>query len=330
MNRFFFTCGDVNGIGPEIIVKSLNQIKITSSFQIVFFCPQNVFEETLKIVPPNFSYAIIKNFDRISAEKGKVFIYDIGSVKTNYGKPTISSGKASYNAIIQACNFAKENHNSAIITAPISKYAFQKAGISFPGHTELLADYFEIQKFAMMFVSKNMKAGLITIHIPIKDIAQNLTKSKLENTVQVIYNSLRKDFSIKYPKIALLGLNPHAGEDGKIGREELELLKPLIKKNKNFLNGPFVPDAFFGNKLYKKYDCTIGLYHDQILIPFKLMNFNRGVNFTAGLPIVRTSPDHGTAFDIAGKGIANPESMIEAYNFAVKILKNRQIDFGNK
>jgi 4-hydroxythreonine-4-phosphate dehydrogenase len=174
-----------------------------------------------------------------------------------------------------------------------------------------------------------MKAALVTIHIPVKDISKQLTKKSVESVIKVVIKSLRRDFIIHSPKVALLGLNPHAGEKGKIGNEELELLNPLVKKFKKILTGPHVPDAFFGNQLFKKFDCTIGIYHDQLLIPFKLLNFNKGVNFTAGLPIVRTSPDHGTAFDIAGKYIAKEGSMLEAYKYANLIVNNRKSNLEN-
>ncbi|MBK8946766.1 MAG: 4-hydroxythreonine-4-phosphate dehydrogenase PdxA [Ignavibacteriae bacterium] len=325
MRKFAFTCGDVNGIGPEIVIKSLNKLNPRKQSQIIFICPHNIFIETLKNIPAKFDFIITKNiFSELN--KNKVLIYDLGHVNSDLGKPTVTSGKVCYNSIITACNFAKENLIQAIITAPISKLALHKAKINFPGHTELLADFFSVKKFAMMFLSNKIKAGLTSIHIPIKSIPKEITNKKLSEISEIIQKSLQTDFKIKNPKIAMLGLNPHAGENGKIGKEEIEIINPLIKKTK-YLFGPFVPDAFFGNHLYKNFDATIGLYHDQILIPFKLMNFNSGVNFTAGLPIVRTSPDHGTAFDIAGKGIANPQSMLAAFKFAEIILKNRNTIF---
>ncbi|MCB9207542.1 MAG: 4-hydroxythreonine-4-phosphate dehydrogenase PdxA [Ignavibacteriales bacterium] len=323
MKTFAFTCGDINGIGPEIVLKTINKISSQKNIRIVFICPINVFKQTLNLIHAKFSYHYSKEFLFDQGNPNSVLIYDFGTAKLQYGKETANSGRISYQSIITACKLAKEKKVDAIVTAPISKFAFQKAKIRFPGHTELLAEYFGVKNYAMMFVSKKMKAGLITIHIPIKEISEKLTKSKLENTIDVIMQSLRKDFGIENPKVALLGLNPHSGENGKIGKEEIELLNPVIKRYSKFLNGPFVPDAFFGNHLYRNFDCTIGIYHDQILIPFKLMNFDKGVNFTAGLRIVRTSPDHGTAYDIAGKGIANAQSTIEAFNFAKLILKNR-------
>jgi 4-hydroxythreonine-4-phosphate dehydrogenase len=321
MNTTIFTCGDVNGIGPEIVVKTLNEIYPRSKNRLIFVCPKNIFVETSKLISPKFPYTFIKKVPK--SQHNSVLILNIGNTELNIGENTKESGLASYNSIIEACKLSDIDLNSSIITAPISKLAFSKAGIKFPGHTELFANYFNASKFAMMFVSKKMKAGLVTIHIPLKDVSKSIRKQKVLDTIEIIYNSIKNDFGIRNPKLAILGLNPHAGENGKIGFEEEKIIIPLIKGIKLNIGGPFVPDAYFGNRIYKQYDCTIGLYHDQVLIPFKLLNFNRGVNFTAGLPIIRTSPDHGTAYDIAGKGIANPDSMIEAYQFSEIIRNNR-------
>lgn len=321
MSSYAFTCGDINGIGPEIVLKTINSITPSPKRRVIFVCPQNIFKNTAKFVTPNFRYNFYKSLPDI-LPKDEVIILDIGIFKQNYGKSTSESGSCSYNSINIACELSKQGIVESVITAPISKHAFKKANIDFPGHTELLAEYFNVKKYSMMFVSNKMKAALMTIHIPIKDVHKNLTKDVLGDSINVIKSSLQKDFKIANPKIAVLGLNPHAGENGYIGKEEEEIIKPVLKNRKDVF-GPFVPDAYFGNKDFRNYDCTIGMYHDQVLIPFKLLNFNSGVNYTAGLPIVRTSPDHGTAFDIAGKGIANPGSMIEAFKVASKITKNR-------
>jgi 4-hydroxythreonine-4-phosphate dehydrogenase len=189
----------------------------------------------------------------------------------------------------------------------------------------MYADWCGIKNFVMMFFSKKMNAALITIHEPVKNIPGLISKKLLTKKLKVVIDALRNDLKIKNPHIAILGLNPHAGEGGLIGLEEEEIVKPFIKEFADeMLSGPFSPDAFFANHLYKKYDVVIGMYHDQILIPFKMLNFNSGVNYTAGLPIVRTSPDHGVAYDIAGKNLANPASILEAYRFAEKIVRNRK------
>jgi len=323
MNSFAFTCGDVNGIGPEIVVKTLNKISPKLKQKLIFICPKNVFENLASTITINFSYKIVSTIPDF-IDKLDVIILDIGYCKISPGKVTKSAGYTSYKSIVTSCELAKKGIVDSIITAPISKHAFIKAGINFPGHTELLADFFKVRKFSMMFVSKKMKAALATIHIPIKKVSNQLTSRKLESVIGTIRLSLKMDFDISNPKIAILGLNPHAGESGNIGIEEIKVIEPLLKKYGDYVFGPFVPDAYFGNKLFNNFDCTIGMYHDQVLIPFKLLNYNRGVNFTAGLPIVRTSPDHGTAFDIAGKGIAKEDSIVEAFMYAKLIVNNRK------
>jgi len=323
MFRHALTCGDINGIGPEIVIKSINSLYNSSIRNFAFFCPSNVFEKTIEIVKPNFPYEIIKK-EIVLRKKKHVIIYDIGKFTQSLGKPTTFSGHASYESIINGYDYTYRSFADSIITAPISKSAFQLAGINYPGHTELFANLTGTKKYLMTFLSKNMIAGLVTIHISIKDVSKSLTINKLRNSITIMNRMLINDLGIKNPKIAVLGLNPHAGEDGKIGDEEKKIIKPVLR-NINNINvfGPFVPDAFFGNKKHRNFDAFLGMYHDQVLIPFKLINFEKGVNYTAGLPIIRTSPDHGTGYDIAGKGIADPSSFIEAIKWAEKIIKNR-------
>ena len=189
----------------------------------------------------------------------------------------------------------------------------------------MFAEWYEVKNSAMMFLSKKFNAVLLTIHTPIKKVPSLINEHLLKNKFDLILETLNKDFKVSSPKIAVLGLNPHAGENGIIGSEEEKIIKPFMKdySKRKYFFGPYSSDAFFGMKMYLNFDMVVGMYHDQILNPFKLLNFNRGVNFTAGLPIVRTSPDHGTAFDIAGKGIADESSMVEAYRYAELILNNR-------
>lgn len=322
MNTFIFTCGDINGIGPEIVIKTLNRI-FNSRSKFVFICPKNVFLKEIHRNRPLFSFRIHKYFVNNFSEH--VLVIDTGNFKQHYGKPTEISGYSAYYSIELALNICSNFFNCSLITAPISKEALVMAKIKFPGHTELIADWFNVKKFAMMFLSKKIMAALVTIHIPIKDVSRSITKKLLSQKLDVIIHSLRYDFKINAPKVALLGLNPHAGEQGVIGNEEKKIIVPFLNSYKlgKDISGPFSPDAFWGKKYYKNFDMVVGMYHDQVLIPFKLLNFNHGVNYTAGLPIVRTSPDHGTAFDIAGKGIANESSMVEAFYFARQIVKNR-------
>ncbi len=324
MNKFVFTCGDINGIGPEIVIKALNKLALQSRDKFIFICPLNVFNRASEIIKPKFDFHVTKKINLL--DDRSVTILNIGSFKQNIGKPTVSSGKAAFQAIEISFELTKNKIANAVITAPISKSAIQMAGKKFPGHTEMYAEWCGVKYFVMMFLSKKMNAALATIHEPLKNIPKLLTKEIIIRKLEIIIASLRDDLKIISPKIAILGLNPHAGENGLIGMEEQKMIIPLISKCKfsEFLSGPYSPDAFFANRLYKNFDLVFGMYHDQVLIPFKLINFGAGVNYTAGLPIIRTSPDHGTAFDIAGKGIANESSLLQAFLYAKQIVKNRR------
>jgi 4-hydroxythreonine-4-phosphate dehydrogenase len=247
----------------------------------------------------------------------------MSNVEYNIGKLDATSGRISYQSLIASIKILKSKSANAVITSPVSKHAFGLAGIKFSGQTEILAHECKRKNFLMMFLSESMIASLATIHIPVKEISKSVTITLLKNKLKLLIQSLEKDLGIASPKIAVLGLNPHAGEQGRIGKEEIEIIIPALKSFKSYVEGPFVPDAFFANHLYNKYDAVLGMYHDQVLIPFKMMNFNNGVNYTAGLPIIRTSPDHGTAFDIAGKGIADYQSLLSAFRYAKFISSNR-------
>ena len=322
MRKFVFTCGDINGIGPEIVIKTLNRICTQKNIHFYFVCPTNVFSETIRFVKPKFKYEIIKKPDKNLITQ--VQIIDIGNPGITPGKPTDVSGRISFKALEYAFELTSQKIADALITAPISKTAFNLAGISFPGHTELLAKWSGTKDFIMMFLSKKMNAALLTIHHPIKKISGLLTEERLKKSLDIIFLSLKNDLNIQEPRIAVLGLNPHAGENGLIGDEEEKIIKPLLKNFNQNIEGPFSPDAFFASKKYKYYDLVLGMYHDQVLIPFKMINFSSGVNFTAGLKIVRTSPDHGVAYDIAWKNCADERSILEAYNYARLIAFNRK------
>jgi len=325
MNSYIFTFGDINGIGPEIVVKAISKIYKRKNTHIYFVCPKNIFLSTLHSCKIDLDYTLINDDGINHLSSTSLTIVDVGYARQAFGKATKTSGKISFQAILTAVKYLQDGRADAMITAPISKYSFKLAGINFPGHTELLAKLSKSKSFGMMFLSNNFHTALLTIHEPIVKAIKKLSKDLVKDKLDLFNSTLKTDLKIESPKIALLGVNPHAGENGKIGNEEINLFNPVLKKKRFFnIDGPFVPDAFFGNKLYKKYDLVIGAYHDQALIPFKLLNFNKGVNFTAGLNIIRTSPDHGTAFDIAGKNIADYESMYEAFCWAQKIVKNRK------
>ncbi len=326
-NTFIFTSGDTNGIGPEISLRVLNKLYSPNKYKLVIPIPINVFEFYSKKFKIEFPYKIAKKIDVTCTDSDTVTILDIGNVKIDLGKPTRFSGRASYKSLINAHDLIDRNIASAMITSPISKYAWQKAGIQFPGHTELLAHLTGTKKYSMMFLSQKFKCALTTIHEPISKVPRLITKNKILNLIKLMESVCEQDLNIDSLKIAVLGLNPHSGENGRIGLEEIKRIKPAINeavKSGISVEGPFVPDAFFANKLQLNYDVVIGMYHDQLLIPFKMMNFNKGVNFTAGLPIIRTSPDHGTAYDIAGMLNADITSMEESFKWARRIVNNRK------
>ena len=324
MNKFIFTCGDTNGIGPEIVIKALNKVSDDTERNFIFICPKNSFIETAKIVPVYFDFKIKSSFDE--PEPGVVTVLNIRNPKQEWGKPTRASGKAAFKAIKTSADLLIKEKADAVITAPISKTAIKLAGYNYPGHTEMYGSWTKSKNFVMVFFSKKINAALTTIHEPLKNVPKLLTSKNIKSKIDVIVNMLRRDMNIEKPKIAVLGLNPHAGEEGLIGSEEKKTIAPVINNSEysEYLSGPFSPDAFFGRKLYENFDLVLGMYHDQVLIPFKLLSFSSGVNYTAGLPIVRTSPDHGVAYDIAGKNIADEKSILEAFYLAEKIVNNRK------
>jgi len=323
MTRIIFTCGDVNGIGPEIALKAFKIIfNKKNDNQIVFVCPKNVFEYYYKHTKAVFKYQIV---DKGSFSTSHLNLISLTDIKMKLGFPTKSSGTISFQAIMKSLDLIDQNFADVLVTAPISKEAFNIAKIKFPGHTELLAHYESNKNYMMLFLSEKVKAGLLTIHSPISKVSGLINKDKIVNAIELLNLTAKRDLGIKNPKIAVLGLNPHAGEKGLIGNEEEKIIEPAIKSIQKRYNvsGPFVPDAFWGSNIYKKFDIILGMYHDQVLIPFKLLNFNSGVNFTAGLKLIRTSPDHGTAYDIAGLNKADESSILQSFNYAIKIFQNR-------
>lgn len=325
MKNYVFTCGDVNGVGPEIVIKAINRIYNPSLYKLSVICPGNVFEENAAQISPFFPYEFNREGKSGNKYGEKVEVILLPDTEIELGKPTKASGEAAFKAVEKSFQMVGSKEADAVITAPISKYALSLAGIDFPGHTEMYAKWCGSDDYVMMFLSDKMNCALLTIHEPLANVAGMVKKEKIKKTLGIVINTMRQDFRITSPSVAVLGLNPHAGENGMIGREEEDVIIPVLKSSafRDFAKGPFVPDAFFANKVYREFDVTLGMYHDQVLIPFKLMNFSSGVNFTAGLPIIRTSPDHGTAYDIAGKYIADESSIVEAFNIARKIAENR-------
>lgn len=324
MTRVVFTCGDINGIGPEIAIKFFSKIlQKKNNNQIIFVCPKNVFDFYYRLTKSSFKYQLVDKQDLSNALLNLIPMPDS---KINIGKPTSVSGRIAFKSINKSIELIHSGKADVLVTTPISKKAFNLAKINFPGHTELLAKSENNKNYMMLFISEKIRAGLVTIHNPISKVSNLINQEKIIKSIQLLNFTAKWDLGFSNPKIAVLGLNPHAGENGLIGKEEERIINPTIKllQNKIDVAGPFVPDAFWGNKTYNKFDMILGMYHDQVLIPFKLLNFNTGVNFTAGLDLIRTSPDHGTAYDIAGMNKANESSLLQAYKYAINIFQNRK------
>lgn len=319
------TIGDFNGIGPEVALKAAAHPTVRKICTPLLVGPLSVFEHVrsdlkLRLRLEKSSLPIIKTSVTPVLDMGDGIWADV-----QYGKVTKTSGKNAGVAIERAVEMCVKVQADAMVTAPVSKEALNLAGYNFPGQTEMIALLSRSQRVAMMLVSDTMRVGLVTIHVGIKSIPDNLSKEKVVEKISIINDSLKKDFRMKKPHIAVLALNPHAGERGLIGKEDDELVTPAIKEVKSKgidANGPFSADAFFGKHAHNEYDAVVAMYHDQGLIPLKMSSFGKGVNFSAGLNIIRTSPDHGTAYDIAGKGKANISSMVEAVKLAVSIRNN--------
>ncbi len=325
------TLGDVNGIGPEVVIKALLDARILNFFTPVIYGSSRVLSYYKKIMGVEFNYAQVKEEHNFIAKKNNVVNCWKETLELTPGVENKIGGNASWQALKKASEDLKNGNIDAIVTAPINKATIQSDEFKFPGHTEFFADLFDTDKQLMFMVSDKLRIGVVSGHVPLEKVASEITKQSLEESLNAMDKSLKNDFGITKPKIAVLGLNPHAGEDGLLGKEEEEIIKPTIleyRKSGNLFFGPFPSDGFFGSKEYKKYDAVLAMYHDQGLIPFKSLSFGSGVNFTAGLPKVRTSPDHGTAYSIAGKNKASADSMYAALMTAVDILKTRKERLG--
>ncbi|HEY4643537.1 MAG TPA: 4-hydroxythreonine-4-phosphate dehydrogenase PdxA [Bacteroidota bacterium] len=309
------TIGDYNGIGPEILLKCATHPKIRSICTPVLVGPYVAFE----------FYA--KRF-RKERELRRMPIIEVaggGPARPWPGRITARAGMCAGLAIEAAVDRCTKGEIDAIVTAPVSKEALSIGGYGYPGQTELLQKLTGSRSVAMMFLSERMKVGLATIHVPLIEVPTVISRKLILEKLEVVASSLKIDFCLRHPRIAVLGLNPHAGENGLIGVEEKTILMPALRSalSKGLrVSGPFSADSFFAMH-WNGYDAVLAMYHDQGLIPVKLLSRGKAVNFTAGLNIVRTSPDHGTAFNIAGKGTASPSSMVEAIRWAVKIFRNR-------
>jgi 4-hydroxythreonine-4-phosphate dehydrogenase len=317
--------GDLNGIGPEVILKTFEDNRMLEFCTPVLFANVKLMSFIKKKLDLTVQLHGIENLNQTVI--GKVNVLNIWkeNVDINFGKLDNNIGKYAIKSFITASKALKDNLIDVLVTAPINKYNIQSEEFKFPGHTDFLAKEFTGNAI-MLMVHDNLRVGLLTDHIPVNKIAEVLNESLIIKKINAIYETLQQDFMINKPRIAVLGLNPHAGDNGIIGKEDDTIIAPTIKKifdSGKLVFGPFSADGFFGSNQYEKYDAVIATYHDQGLIPFKTLSFGNGVNFTAGLNKIRTSPDHGTAYDIAGKGIADYNSFREAIYLAIDTYNSR-------
>ena len=320
--------GDINGVGLEVILKTVADNKILD------FCTPIIYGSS-KVVSYHKNMIGLEGFHFQSVGSGqnpyhgKVNVVNCWNEDVNItiGAPSESGGTYAYKSLAAATQELKEGHIDALVTAPIHKKGMQDTGFQFTGHTEYLTKELNGVESLMLMVNDDLRVGVVTNHLPLKDVAAAITKAKITNKLKILNKTLKRDFGIERPTIAILGLNPHAGDGGMLGDEEEKLIRPIIiesKKKGYVANGPFPADGFFGSGDYRKFDGILAMYHDQGLVPFKALSFGEGVNFTAGLSAIRTSPDHGTAFDIAGMNMANPSSFRRALFLAIDVAKQRK------
>lgn len=318
--------GDLNGIGSEVVLKTFEDSRMLDFCTPIIFASVKTISAFKKIYNSDINFHGIEDVSQ--AILGKINVVNVWkeNVEINFGKEDKIAGEYAFRSLEAATKALKEDKIDVLVTAPINKNSIQSEKFKFPGHTDYLAQ--ELRGESLMFmVSDTLRIGLLTDHVAVKDVAENITPSLIEKKIDIIYKSLEQDFKISHPKIAVLGINPHSGDNGVIGKEDEEILKPTLEKMRNngrIVFGPYSADSFFGSGNYKNFDAVVAAYHDQGLIPFKTLSFGNGVNFTAGLSKIRTSPDHGTAFEIAGKNKADHQSFKEAVFKAVDIYRNRE------
>lgn len=328
--RVAITLGDPNGIGPEVVLKSLHDPSLMPSMTPVLIGSAHVLRVHADVL--GFSDLDIHVVEEVPQEvpHGDVAVLDVAEdpePPVMFGSVTEEGGRLAMRAVETAVDACMNGAVDAMVTAPISKEAIRRAGYDVPGHTEFIAEKTNSPRPTMMMVAGGLRVGIVTSHIPLRSVPDAVTEEAILEKLRVIDASLRDDFAIKQPKIAVFGLNPHAGEEGAFGSEEKEIIAPALQaaRQEGFrVEGPLAADGFFGTQLDSDVDAALAMYHDQGLVPFKALAFDHGVNFTAGLPIVRTSPDHGTAHGIAGKGMALPGSMRSALELAVAIAHHRR------
>lgn len=322
------TQGDSNGIGYEVIIKALSDPRILEQFTPVIYGSSKLFGFYRKSIPEIEQMDTNAISSASEAHDKRVNIVNClpDSTYAEPGQATAESAKGAILSLKAAIKELKEGKIDVLVTGPINKKAMASEGFGFPGHTEYIQNEFGVKDVAMFMVSHRLKLAVVTGHIPLKDVPGQISEEKILSKLRLLNESLKQDFTIDHPKIAVLSLNPHSGDGGLLGTEEQDIIIPAIRKATEegiLAFGPFSPDGYFGLSHYENFDATLAMYHDQGLSPFKALSFEDGVNFTAGLPVVRTSPDHGTAFEMAGRDEADPRSMRAAIFTAIDIYRNR-------
>lgn len=323
------TQGDGNGIGYEVIIKALADSRILDSFTPVVYGSSKLFgfyRKTLNNIEQIDTY-VINDIKEVKPRKINILNCLPENVYVEPGKASPDAAKGAITALGAAVRDIKNGGIDVLVTAPFNKRSIGAEGFGFTGHSEYLQEAFGVPEFAMIMVSEALKVGVVTGHIPLAKVPESLSTERILSKLRMMHHSLERDFGIDKPKIAVLGLNPHCGDGGLLGDEEQKIILPAVQQavSEGILAfGPYSPDGFFGLGNYSKFDATLAMYHDQGLAPFKAIAFENGVNFTAGLPIVRTSPDHGTAYEIAGRDEADPRSMMAAIFTAIDIFKSRK------
>jgi len=320
--------GDAAGIGPEIVVKALSKQEIYRVSSPLVIGDRRVLSAKCKMQNAKLKLNSISKIGEARFKFGTVDLIDLKNIRLErlkIGKVNKMAARAAVDYIKKTVFLAKKGEIDAIVTAPVNKKGLQRAGFRFPGHTELLAHLTKTKNYAMMLVGGPLRVILITTHLPLSKVSSSLSREKIYQTIKLAWDNMRY-FGVKKPRIGVAGLNPHAGEEGLFGKEEKKFIIPAVEKAKKKgikVEGPIPPDTIFHRALKGEFDVVVAMYHDQGLIPLKMLAFDKGVNITLGLPIIRTSVDHGTAYEIAGKRIANPRSLIKAIKLAAKLTKAR-------
>jgi len=326
--RVGISIGDSNGIGIEVIVKCFLDNRMFDSMIPILYGNKELVKFHIKSLGiEDFDLNYINDASEANPKRANLLQINKDRIKVDFGNPTPASGKIAFESLERAVNDLASNKVDVLVTAPINKKNIHSEKFQFPGHTEYLAKMANTDDVLMFMVSDNIRIGVVTGHMPVNEVAKNINKEKITRKLNIMNQSLVKDFGIVKPKIAVLGLNPHAGDEGLLGEEEIKIISPAIEKARKesvLAFGPFPADGFFGSSQYQNFDGILSMYHDQGLVPFKALTFENGINFTAGLPIVRTSPDHGTAYEIAGKNIASASSFRAACFQAIDIFRQRK------